>query len=192
MKPRAIVLIGPPASGKGTHGKVLGMLPGFLHFSMGHAFRSRVPKDDAERTLLEGMFQQTSKGELVPDEIALRLFQESLHGLMGAGQFQPSSQLLVLDGIPRTGVQARAMVDLVDIERVFEFTCTDEEIFRRIRGRALKEGRADDASEDIVRTRLEVYRRALPELIIPFEAQLVRLDTNRPAHHVLRELLEHL
>jgi adenylate kinase len=192
VKPRAIVLIGPPASGKGTHGKVLGMLPGFYHFSMGHAFRSREPRDAAERELLEQLFQKTSKGNLVPDDIALRMFDEVLAGLRSSGQFQPSAQLLVLDGIPRTGPQAEAMQERVEIERVFEFICTDEEIFRRIRGRALKEGRADDASIEIVETRLRVYRQEHDALVRPFNEKVVRLDTNRPAHEVLRELLGHL
>lgn len=192
MKSRAIVLIGPPASGKGTHGKVLGLLPGFLHFSMGHAFRSRVAKDEAERTLMQELFVRTSKGYLVPDEIALRLFDESMDSLRRGGTFQPSQQILILDGMPRTPAQARVVADTMDVLAVFEFLCTDEEIFRRIRGRAMKEGRADDASEEIVRTRLGVYRDALPGMKDVFGSKVIALDTNRPAHRVLQELLEHI
>jgi adenylate kinase len=192
MKSRALVLIGPPASGKGTHGKVLGLLPGFLHFSMGHAFRSRMAKDDEERQLMQDLFQQTSKGHLVPDDITLRLFAESMDSLRRGGTYQPSQQILVLDGIPRTPAQARLVAETMDVLAVFEFLCTDEEIFRRIRGRAVKEGRADDASEDIVRTRLGVYRDALPGMKEVFGSKIVLLDTNRPAHRVLQELLEHI
>lgn len=192
MKPEAIVLIGPPASGKGTHGKVLGMLPGFFHFSMGHAFRNRTPQNEEERAFLESLFHLTSKGNLVPDEIALRLFDETLAGLVGSGQFQPASQRLVLDGIPRTGAQALALETRVRIGKVFEFVCPDGEIFRRIRGRALKEGRADDASMEIVETRLAVYRRELPGLLQPYQDRIIRLDSGRPAHAVLHEILGHL
>jgi len=192
MKPKAIVLIGPPASGKGTHGKVLGMLPGFFHFSMGHAFRSRTPKNEEERDLLESLFQLTSKGNLVPDDIALRMFDETLAGLAGSGQFQPESDLLILDGIPRTAGQARAIDQRMDIIHVFEFLCSDDEILRRVRGRVLKEGRADDASTETVQTRLAVYRRELPGLLEAFAGRVIPLDTGRPAHQVLRDLLGHL
>lgn len=188
----AIVLLGPPASGKGTHGKVLGMLPGFFHFSMGHAIRQRHPKNEAERRVLEGIFACTSKGDLVDDALALRFFDEALQSLLGSGQLQPAHQLLVLDGMPRTAFQARALRDRVEVRHVFEFLCGDEEIFRRIRGRALKEGRADDANEDIVRNRLAVYRRELPGLRAEYPEQVVQLDTGRPAHHVLRDLLNRL
>lgn len=192
MKPEALVLIGPPASGKGTHGKILGMLPGFFHFSMGHAFRQRTPQNEEERAFLESVFHLTSKGNLVPDDITLRLFDETLAGLVGGGQFQPSSQCLVLDGIPRTEAQARALETRVRIRKVFEFVCSDEEIFRRIRGRALKEGRADDASMEIVETRLAIYRRELPGLLQAYQDRIIRLDSARPAHVVLREILSHL
>jgi len=192
MKPPAIVLIGPPASGKGTHGKILGLLPGFLHFSMGHVFRSRVARDDAERQLMQDMFQKTSRGFLVPDDIALRMFDESIQSLLHGGTYQPTQQIIVLDGIPRTGVQARVVAERMDVLAVFEFLCTDEEIFRRIRGRAVKEGRADDATEDIVRTRLQVYCEALPGMREVFGSKVISLDTNRPAQRVLQELLEHI
>jgi adenylate kinase family enzyme len=75
---------------------------------------------------------------------------------------------------------------------VFEFVCSDEEIFRRIRGRALKEGRADDASMEIVETRLAIYRRELPGLLQAYQDRIIRLDSARPAHVVLREILSHL
>ncbi|MDX6766966.1 MAG: nucleoside monophosphate kinase [Candidatus Methylacidiphilales bacterium] len=192
MKARAIVLIGPPASGKGTFGKVLGLLPGFLHFSMGHAFRTRVSRDQAERDLMQDMFQKTSRGLLVPDAIALRLFDDCMKSLLAGGTYQPDQQILVLDGVPRTPAQARVVAEQMDVLVTFEFLCTDEEIFHRIRGRAVKEGRADDASEEIVRTRLQVYRAALPGMREVFGDKITTLDTNRPAHRVLQELLEHI
>lgn len=192
MKPPAIVLIGPPASGKGTHGKILGQLPGFLHFSMGQVFRSRVARDAAERQLMQDMFQKTSKGFLVPDDIAIRMFDESIQSLLHSGGYQPSQQILILDGFPRTGAQASVVLDRMDVLVVFEFLCTDEEIFHRIRGRAVKEGRADDATEDIVRTRLQVYRGELPAMREVLGSKIIPLDTNRPAHRVLQELLEHI
>lgn len=189
MKPKAIVLIGPPASGKGTYGKILGMLPGFFHFSMGHALRSRTPKNDEERDLLESLFQLTSKGNLVPDEIALRMFDDTLAGLAGSGQFQPDTDRLILDGIPRTAGQARAIDERMDIIQVFEFLCADDEIYRRVRGRVLKEGRADDASMETVQTRLVVYRRELPGLQQAYAGRIIALDTGRAAHRVLHDLL---
>lgn len=192
MRPQAVVLIGPPASGKGTHGKVLGMLPGFYHFSMGHAFRSRTPRSEEERKQMEALYQLTARGNLVPDEIALNLFEECLAGLLASGALNVEMDLLILDGIPRTAVQAMALDQKVEVRRVFEFHCPDEEILRRIRGRAIKEGRADDASVEIVQRRLEVYRQELPGLRRAYAGRMIDLDTARPAYRVLHDLLGYL
>jgi len=76
----------------------------------------------------------------------------------------------LLDGFPRTLPQAEAL-DKILAKAGTEVTATvsimipDEMIMERIKGRALKEGRADDASEDIINTRITTYHDQTEPLI---------------------------
>ncbi len=193
LPPRTIVLIGPPASGKGTHGKALGVLPGFCHFSTGQAFRNYHASSPEERIELREISRLTSRGELVADELALRIFFTCYDLLVAGGGFHPDDQMLVLDGIPRTAPQAAAIRDKFDIRKVFFFECDDAEIIRRAEDRAMKENRADDANMDIVRHRLSIYRRELPGLENSFDEGLkVRINSAQDSHRVLHQILSHL
>ena len=66
---RSILLFGPPGVGKGTQGKILGMVPGFFHLSVGDVFRSiDIGSDDGKQ-----VYQYSSQGQLVPDELTVRI-----------------------------------------------------------------------------------------------------------------------
>lgn len=187
---RAYYLIGPPASGKGTHGKIIGSLPGFFHFSMGQAFRSRKPQTQAEQEELQRVHEQTSGGFLAADEMAYRIFIDYMDGLLASRRFHPDEEVLILDGIPRRRTQAEWLADKVECIRVIQLVCDEKEILRRVKQRALQQGRADDTSE-VLKTRLEVYRQELKPLMSFFaEEKVVRVDSQGPAHQVLRKILE--
>jgi len=189
-RPRAYYLIGPPASGKGTHGKILGSLPGFFHFSMGQAFRSRKPQSEGEQEELHRVHEQTSQGYLADDEIAYRIFNDYLDGLLASRNFHPDEEVLILDGIPRRRTQAEWLDDKIECIRVIQLICDEEEILMRVKRRALQEGRADDTSE-VLKTRLEVYRQELEPLVSFFPREKVaKVESQGPAHHVLRKILE--
>ena len=76
----------------------------------------------------------------------------------------------LLDGFPRTLPQADAL-DRILAKNSEEVTATvsimipDEMIMERIKGRALKEGRADDASEEIINNRIVTYHNQTEPLI---------------------------
>lgn len=150
----ALLLFGPPGAGKGTQGKVLGATPGFYHLSTGDMFRGL----DRESPLGREIGGYMSAGELVPDELTVRLFFDHLEGLTASGAYTPAKDLLLLDGIPRSLEQASLLDDRVDVLAIVRLVAKNEdELVQRLRGRALKENRPDDAKEDVVRRRLEVY-----------------------------------
>ena len=68
--------------------------------------------------------------------------------------------LLILDGLPRNVAQARLMHKYINVLRIVHLKCEDkEEMIKRLSRRALKENRPDDAREDVIRRRWEVYER---------------------------------
>lgn len=151
---RTILLFGAPGSGKGTIGKALGAIPGFVHCACGDAFRTLDLSSPIGRVFLE----YSSDGLLVPDDTTIALWKESIDGLVTTHRFVPDKDLLVLDGIPRNEKQALILDDYVEVHKIFHLVCDDEKLmFQRLRRRALKENRLDDASEDVIRRRWDIY-----------------------------------
>ncbi|MGH7450531.1 MAG: adenylate kinase family protein [bacterium] len=151
-----VLLFGPPGSGKGTWGKILGMMPGFYHFSTGEMFRHLNVESDLGKRIMETM----RWGELVPDAIAFDLWQQHLNNATLIGRFHPPKDILVLDGFPRTPPQAGMLKSVAVVKVILQLDCADREILvERLHKRAVLEGRHDDANETIIRRRFEVYDR---------------------------------
>ncbi len=153
-KYRTVLLFGAPGSGKGTVGKSLGAIPGFMHMACGDVFRNM----DLSTPLGKRFLEYSSKGLLVPDDSTIALWKVNIDGLVGTHSFRPDRDTLVLDGIPRNVEQARIMAHYITVERVFYLVCSDEALMiERLQRRAMKENRLDDASEEVIRRRWRVY-----------------------------------
>ena len=151
---RTILFFGAPGSGKGTQGKILGKTPGFYHCACGDVFRSLDPASELGAEFLE----YSSKGKLVPNEITVRLWHESIRKTVESGKFRPDRDYLILDGIPRNVGQAALMEDLIEVRRVFHLSCPDrDKLVARLKKRALRDNRLDDANEEVIRHRLATY-----------------------------------
>jgi adenylate kinase len=151
---KTVLLFGAPGSGKGTQGKLLGVLPGFVHVACGEVFRSLDLTSEVGKVFLK----YSSRGELVPDDMTARLWREHLAKLVQMGSFKPDTDTLVLDGIPRNVYQAKMLEGDIEVIRLIVLRSRDrEEIVRRLKSRALKDNRLDDASEDTIRERLKIY-----------------------------------
>jgi adenylate kinase len=154
MKYKTFLLFGPPGSGKGTQGQVLGKIPGFFHCACGDVFRSL----DLNSELGKAFLKHSSKGELVPDELTVRLWQNQIDSNVQTKRFNPDRDFLILDGIPRNVNQAKLMSDRLDIVNLFHLTCPDrKKLYERLKRRALKDNRIDDANEEVIKRRLDVY-----------------------------------
>jgi len=156
MKYKSILLFGAPGSGKGTQGKILSAIPGFYHSSTGDIFRSL----DLQSEMGRVFWEYSSRGELVPDEFTVKLWKNYIKGMEMINNFHPETEILVLDGIPRNQTQAVLMDDILDVVKVIYLVCADmKKMIERLRRRALKENRFDDANDKVIQHRLEVYDR---------------------------------
>ena len=151
---RTYLVFGAPGSGKGTQGKALGSVPRFFHCACGDVFRSM----DTRTKVGQAFIYYSSRGELVPDEICIELWKESITSAVEANRFKPELDVLLLDGIPRNLKQAKLMESLIEVIKVFHLSCPDRaKLVERLKKRALKDNRLDDANEAVIRKRLETY-----------------------------------
>lgn len=151
---RTFLIFGAPGSGKGTQGAILGRIPRFNHFAMGDVFRSLDTRTPLGRQFVE----YSSKGQLVPDELTVQLWKTNVDARADSHLFKPDIDFLVLDGIPRNVGQARILETYVDVLQVFHLSCPNrDELRRRMRKRALKENRFDDAADEVIDRRIATY-----------------------------------
>jgi adenylate kinase len=188
MKFRTVLLFGAPGSGKGTQGKILGTIPGLFHFACGDAFRNLRITDPLGKLFIE----YSSKGELVPDEPTIDLWQRNIQGSTHNHNFDPTHDVLVLDGIPRNPRQAEILRDTLDVRAVFHLTCPDmTKMVERLQRRALRENRLDDANLDIIKQRLETYERETKPVLDFYGPKIVHhIDSTETPLNVLRNILD--
>jgi adenylate kinase len=169
-------MFGPPGSGKGTHGRVLGAIPDFFHCACGEVFRHLRPDSPLGKVFLE----YSSRGQLVPDEPTIELWRQYIDNSMQVGRFHPASDTLVLDGIPRNLRQAEMLGDSLDVAAVFYLTSRKREnLVRRMQRRALKDNRLDDANLGVIRRRLKTYERETkPVLNFYGKKKIHRINTD--------------
>ncbi len=154
-----VVFLGPPGSGKGTQAKFLAERLGVPAISTGEilrtAVREKTPLGQKAQAIME-------RGDLVSDDLIVDLIRERIAQADARRGF-------ILDGFPRTIAQAEALERLLaergdSVSAAVNFRVPDEELTRRMLGRAAEEGRADDRPETI-RERLRVYREKTEPLV---------------------------
>ena len=188
MRYKSILLFGAPGSGKGTQGKILGNIPGFYHSACGDVFRSL----DLQSEMGRIFWQYSSKGQLVPDEFTIKLWKQYIMGMEYTNAFHPETQLLVLDGIPRNVQQARLLEDTLDVVKVIHLRCADMgKMVERLRRRALKENRFDDANDEVIAKRLRVYEaETAPVLGYYPPDKIAKVDATMSQMRVLSEIIK--
>lgn len=185
---QTVLLFGAPGAGKGTQGAMLGRVPGFHHLSSGDVFRTLDPHSELGKTF----YQYSSRGELVPDELTVKVLAENMHAQTVLSIFKPHDDILVLDGIPRTRNQAELMQEHCDVLGVIHLVCPDKDaMMERLRKRAIKEKRADDAKEDVIRRRWEIYEEDTAPVLDFYDSSIVReVDAMGSPGKVLQQVLE--
>ncbi|MFQ5731629.1 MAG: adenylate kinase family protein [Planctomycetaceae bacterium] len=186
----AILLFGAPGVGKGTQGRVLDAVLGFHHVSSGDIFRALHPESPEGREAAE----YSTRGELVPDELTIRIFNAVVPEMISRGEYSPDAGILVLDGIPRTVRQAEILDDTVDVLAVLHLDFSDENVMiERMKRRAEQQNRPDDADETTIRRRFEVYRRETEPVLAHFPSSRVhRINAGASPLRVARDLLDAL
>jgi adenylate kinase len=181
-----VILFGPPGAGKGTQAARLKQAHGLAHLSTGDMLRAAVAAGTAVGKEAEAIM---AAGKLVSDELICQVVADRIEEPDCANGF-------ILDGFPRTLGQAEALDRMLaskgkKIDVVIELTADEDELIRRIEGRAAESGgaRADDNVETL-KKRLEVYR-AQTAPVLPFyrEQGLLRtIDGMQSMDQVTREI----
>jgi adenylate kinase len=179
-----IILFGPPGAGKGTQSGNIARDFHFVHLSTGQILRTLVEEDTAIGQLIRKFID---RGYLVPDDIVLReLFREALRH-----QNRPG---LIFDGFPRNVNQAEVLDQMLEkkgmpVSMVISLEVTQDELYRRIMGRAADSGRSDDV-EEVIRQRFRTYEEETLPLQEYFRrsGRLVNVSGMAPVAEVYREI----
>lgn len=182
-----ILLFGAPGVGKGTQGNILGHIPGFYHLSCGDVFRSLNINSPEGREI----YEYSSRGHLVPNELTIRIWKKALHGQIAVSRYRPPDEFLVLDGIPRNPEQVKIISDTINVLHIIYLVCENEDaMIDRMKRRAIRDNRADDANEEIIRNRLKVYENESQPVIGCYPPEIVsRIDALRTPAEVLYDIL---
>lgn len=122
-----IIMLGAPATGKGTVASVLSEELNIPQISTGDLFRKNIAKKNELGLLAE---KYISQGNLVPDEITIKMVKERL-------QNKDTDNGVILDGFPRTIPQAEALDEILaekkmKIDMVLNLSTPEDEIIERV------------------------------------------------------------
>jgi adenylate kinase len=158
-KYKAILIFGPPGVGKGTQAKLLAESNEvFFHFSTGEMFRDLKKGSLAGSQIEKKVSTLIDNGNFVPDDLTVDLLYKTLESYKKTRGYDPKKQTLILDGIPRTPNQVDLINGRIEVLGIISLVVRDYGVLiQRIKSRAEKEGRPDDANEDTIRKRLGIY-----------------------------------
>ena len=147
-----IVLFGAPGCGKGTQAQRLKEHYGIDHVSTGEVIRDEIRRGTE---LGRSMEQYIKEGRLAPDEIVIGMIANYVAG-------HKEAKGCIFDGFPRTTVQAEEFDRILaghglKVDIMVDIHVPEEELVKRILLRGKDSGRADDASEEVIRDRIKVY-----------------------------------
>lgn len=148
-----IVLFGAPGCGKGTQAQRLKAHYGIEHVSTGEVIRDEIRRGTE---LGRSMESYIKAGKLAPDQIVIGMIANYVAE-------HKHAKGCIFDGFPRTTVQAEEFDKILaghglKVDVMIDIHVPEEELVRRILLRGKDSGRADDASEDVIRNRIKVYR----------------------------------
>jgi len=118
--------------------------------------------------------EYSSRGELVPDDLTIELWQAHVQGLIDRGDYRPDHEMLMLDGMPRSVNQATILEEVIEPLVIVHLVAPDVgEMVHRMKLRAEKEGRHDDADETVIRRRFEVYEAETAPVLAHYDPSLI-------------------
>lgn len=214
-----IVLLGAPGSGKGTVGKIIAEDLKLAHISTGDLFRENL-KNETE--LGKEAKKYMDKGELVPDEVTIKMLKERL-------KEKDVENGAVLDGFPRTGVQAVSLDNMLKemnakVDMALNIDVPFDEIVERIANRRSCRGcseiynivfnppkvegicdkcgselyQREDQKPEVVQNRLQVYSKTAEELISHYKNANILYDAKagdkvgKTSYDVAKEVEEYI
>ena len=161
-----IVLFGPPGAGKGTQAERIKNQYSLIHLSTGDIFRANI-KGETDLGIMAKNFMD--KGELVPDEVTIKMLESEVNKY-------PDSSGFIFDGFPRTTYQAQKLDEFLtskstSITKMIALDVPEQELISRLLTRGKASGRADDQNKDIIVNRIKVYENQTAVLADYYRAQ---------------------
>ena len=185
-----IVLFGAPGCGKGTQAAKLVEKYNVNHISTGAVIRSEI---NAQTELGKSMEAYISRGELAPDQLVIDIVTDYIDRHRDANGN-------IFDGFPRTTAQAEIFDTMLEemgskVDVMVYMDVPEEELVKRILLRGKDSGRADDASEDVIRNRIDIYREQTAIVAHHYAAQdkyakIDGLGTFDEVFHRLTEVID--
>lgn len=127
-----LIFLGPPGAGKGTQAAVISKKYGIAHISTGDILRDNVARE-TELGLKAKKYMES--GQLVPDDVIVDMVERRL-------KEEDCRAGFILDGFPRTVVQAEALDKLLEklhitLDGIVYFDVPDEVVIKRLSGRRI-------------------------------------------------------
>lgn len=148
-----LVLFGKPGAGKGTQAEFLRKKYNLKHISTGDVFRYNI-KNGTELGNLAQSYMD--KGELVPDEVTIKMLEDEV-------EKNPDADGFIFDGFPRTAAQADALDNFLEskdmqVDATIALEANDEVLMERLLERGKVSGRSDDQDVEKIQNRFEEYQ----------------------------------
>ncbi len=161
-----LVIFGKPGAGKGTQAEFLKEKYNLKHISTGDVFRYNI-KNETELGALAKSYMD--KGDLVPDEVTIKMLEDEVDK-------NPDASGFIFDGFPRTTAQAEALDAFLGskkmkIDATIALEANDEVLIQRLLQRGKVSGRTDDQDEDKIRNRFDEYNQKTAPLKNYYEGQ---------------------
>lgn len=171
-----IVLIGIQGAGKSTQGNLLSEKLNIPYLSAGHIFRELAKGKTQEGRYIKEVI---NAGYLLPDDRVLKIVTEYLR----RPEYQEG---YILDGFPRTVVQAKAFKDTLD--KVIYLRVSDKEALWRLSGR---DDEREDETLQAIRKRIELFHK-FTKPVLDYYAQkgnLLEVDGEKSIQEINSDLL---
>ncbi len=176
-----IVLIGKPGSGKGTACSQISSEFGHKVVVAGDLLRTERASGSRLGKRIQSIID---KGNLVPNDMINEIMEQEFKKDTGSD--------FLIDGYPRTVMQAITLDQMVNVDMVLYFEVADDIILKRIEERGKVSGRADDQDIEITKQRLHNYYNETYPAVEYYKMQnkLRTLDASKSADEVYSDIRE--
>uniref|UniRef100_W5LIH0 Adenylate kinase isoenzyme 5 n=1 Tax=Astyanax mexicanus TaxID=7994 RepID=W5LIH0_ASTMX len=182
-RPKVILIIGGPGSGKGTQSLKIAERYGFEYVSVGELLRKRMIHNATSNRKWSLIAKIITNGELAPQETTITEIKQKIMKI-------PDANGIVIDGFPRDVGQALSFEDQICTPDLVVFlACSNQRLKERLEKRAEQQGRPDDNPKATERRLANFKQNAVP-LVKYFQEKglIVTLDADRDEEEVFYDI----